>query len=158
MAEHTPYSYPSTSYPKLINRQRGTFSGARSIFLLNSAPVGFASGVSGEETIDYEPIDVLGILEVAEFVPVAYRTSLSAQMFRVVGESLKKNQWMPLLNEILTAGDLEAAIQDVVTGNTVALFTGVKVSSQSWDVTARGVVQTSVSFVCVRVQDESELQ
>lgn len=150
------YPYPSVSYPRLQNGKRGTFSGARSVFLLDSVPVAFAGGVSGEETIDYEPVDVLSLLEVAEFVPVAYRTSLSAQLFRVVGESIKKQKWMPLLSEILTAGDLEAAIQDVVTGNTVALFTGVKTSSQSWDITARGIVQTSVNFVAIRVQDESE--
>lgn len=147
----------AVTYPKLKDGQRGTFSGARAIFLLNSTPVAFAGGVSGEETIDYEPVDVLSVLEVAEWVPVAYRTSLNAQMFRVVGESIKKNGWMPLLQDILLAGDLEAAIQDVVTGNTVALFTGVKTSSQSWDVTARGIVQQSIGFVCVRVHDESEL-
>jgi hypothetical protein len=154
--QHTPYPYPSVSYPKLQNGKRGTFSGARSIFLLNSIPVAFAGGVSFEETIDYEPVDFLSLLEVAEFVPVAYRTTLSAQMFRVVGESVKRNQWFPLLNEILTAGDLEAAIQDVVTGNTVALFTGVKTNSVSSDITARGIVQQSVGFVAIRVQDESE--
>lgn len=150
------YPYPSISYPRMQNGSGGTFSGARSVFLINSTPVAYAAGVSGEEMIDYEPIDVLSLLEVAEFVPVAYRTSLSAQMFRVVGESLKKNGYMPLLQDILTAGDLEAAVQDVVSGNTVALFQGVKVSGQSFDITARGVVQTSVSFVCIRIMDESE--
>jgi len=149
-------NYPATSYPRLQNGQKGTFSGARSVFLLNSTPVAFAAGVSGEENIDYEAVDVLSLLEVAEYVPVAYRASLNAQLFRVVGESIKKNKWMPLNQDILTAGDLEAAIQDVVTGNTVALFTGVKASSQSWDVTARGIVQVSVAFVAIKVIDETE--
>ena len=81
--QHTPYPYPSVSYPKLQNGKRGTFSGARSIFLLNSIPVAFAGGVSFEETIDYEPVDVLSLLEVAEFVPVAYRTTLSLSLIHI---------------------------------------------------------------------------
>ena len=103
-----------------------TFSGARAVFLINAVPVAFAGGVSGEEMIDYEPVDVLTLLEVREHVPVAYRTSLNAQIFRVVGESLKKLGILPRQEEIITSGDLEAAIQDIVTLNTVQLFQGVR--------------------------------
>jgi hypothetical protein len=133
-----------------------TFSGARAIFLINSAPVAFAGGVSGEETIDYEPVDVLNLLEVREFVPVAYRTSLSAQVFRVVGDSLKKLGILPRQEDIITSGDLEAAIQDKVTGSTIALFQGVRCSGHTFDVTARGIVMENVNFVAIRVLDESE--
>jgi hypothetical protein len=135
-----------------------TFSGARAIFLINGAEIGFAGGVSGEEMIDYEPVDVLNLLEVREFVPVAYRTSLTAQIFRVVGDSLKKNRIFPRQGtaSILTSGDLEAAVQDSISGNTVALFQGVKCSGHSWDVTARGITQENVTFVAIRVLDEHE--
>lgn len=133
-----------------------TFSGARAVFLINSVPVAFAGGVSGEEMIDYEPVDVLALLEVREFVPVAYRTSLNAQVFRVVGDSLKKLGILPRQEEIITSGDLEAAIQDVVTRQTIALFQGVKCAGHSWDVTARGIVQENVNFVSIRVLDEFE--
>lgn len=134
-----------------------TFSGARAIFLINSAPVAFAGGVSGEETIDYEPVDVLNLLEVREYVPVAYRTSLSAQVFRVVGDSLKKLGILPRQEDIITSGDLEAAIQDRVTGSTIALFQGVRCSGHTWDVTARGIVMENVNFVAIRVLDEYDL-
>jgi hypothetical protein len=133
-----------------------TFSGARAVFLVNSVPVAFAGGVSGEEMIDYEPVDVLGLLEVREHVPVAYRTSLNAQVFRVVGDSLKKIGILPRQEEIITSGDLEAAIQDVVTRQTIALFQGVRCAGHSWDVTARGIVQENVNFVSIRVLDEFE--
>lgn len=134
-----------------------TFSGARAIFLINNVPVGFASGVSGEEVIDYEPIDVLNLLEVKEHVPVAYRTSLNAQIFRVVGQSIKQMGIMPTVENIITSDDLTAAIQDKVTNETVSLFTGVRCSGHSWDATARGVVSENVTFVAIRVKDESEL-
>lgn len=133
-----------------------TFSGSRAIFLINSAPVAFAGGVSGEELIDYEPVDVLNLLEVREFVPVAYRATLNAQIFRVVGSSLKQLGIMPREQDILTSGDLEAAIQDKVTGNTIALFQGVKCAGHSFDVTARGIVNENVNFVCIRVLDEGD--
>lgn len=134
-----------------------TFSGARAIFLVNSVPVAFAGGVSGEETVDYEPVDVLGILEVKEHVPVAYRTSLNAQMFRVIGTSIKKIGILPELQNIITSDDLTAAIQDSVTNQTMSLFQGVRCSGHSWDVTARGLVQENLTFVAIKVQDESEI-
>lgn len=134
-----------------------TFSGARAIFMINSQPVGFAGGVSGEEMVDYEPVDVLNLLEVREFVPVAYRTSLNAQIFRVVGQSLKALGILPRQEDIITSGDLDAAVQDNVTGQTIALFQGVRCSGHSFDVTARGIVMENVSFVSIRVFDEFEL-
>lgn len=134
-----------------------TFSGARAVFLINNVPVAFAGGVSGEEMVEHEPVDVLNLLEVREFVPVAYRVSLNAQIFRVVGQSLKKLGILPRQEEIIFSGDLEAAIQDIVTGNTVALFQGVRCGGHSFDITARGIVQENVSFVAIRVLDEFEL-
>lgn len=133
-----------------------TFSGARAIFFVNGLEVGFAGGVSGEEMIDYEPVDVLNLLEVREHVPVAYRTSMNAQVFRVVGNSLKAQGILPRLEEIITSGDLEAAIQDSVTGQTVQLFQGVRCAGHSFDITARGIVNENVPFVAIRCLDEAE--
>lgn len=133
-----------------------TFSGARAIFMINSAQVGFAGGVSGEEMIDYEPVDVLSLLEVREHVPVAYRTSLNAQIFRVVGNSLKAQGILPVQEDIITSGDLEAVVQDSVTRNTVQLFQGVRCAGHSFDITARGIVNENVPFVAIRVVDEFE--
>jgi hypothetical protein len=133
-----------------------TFSGGRAVFLVNSVPVAFAAGVSVEEAIQYEPVDVLNLLEVREFVPVAYTCSLSAQIFRVVGQSLKALGIMPRQEDIMTADDLECAVQDSVTGQTIALFQGVKCAGGSYDVSARGISQMAVNFVCIRVQDEFE--
>ncbi len=134
-----------------------TFSGARAIFLINSIPVAYAGGVSYEEMIDYEPVDVLANLAVQEFVPVAYRTSLNAQIFRVVGGSLKAAGIMPRLENIIQSDDLTAAIQDTVTRETIALFLGVRSSGVSADISARGIVSQNVSFVAIKVQDESEV-
>ncbi len=133
-----------------------TFSGARAVFLINNVSVAYAGGVSGEEMIDYEPVDVLNLLEVKEHVPVAYRTSLNAQVFRVVGESLKRAGILPRQEDIITSGDMDAAIVDRVAGQTMALFQGVRCSGHSFDVTARGITNENVTFVAIRVLDEFE--
>lgn len=134
-----------------------TFSGARALFSIDGNIVAFAGGVSGEEMVDYEAVDVLSFLEVKEHVPVAYRASLNAQVFRVVGSSLKQRNIMPLQDNIITSKDLLATIQDKITNNVIALFTGVRCSGHTFDVTARGVVQENVTFVAIKVQDESEI-
>lgn len=141
----------------------GTLSGARSSFLIDGRPVGYAAGVAGGEEIQYEAVDVLDLLEVREWIPVAYRATLSAQMFRLVGKSLKQQSIFPSTPggaaddiSILTSGDLECVLTDKVTSSTYARFIGVKTASHDFDVTARGIVQDNITFVCIRLKDEFE--
>jgi hypothetical protein len=130
------------------------FSGARARFKFGGVTVGYAAGVSGEETIDYEPVEVLDLLEVREHVPVAYRCSLNAQIFRIIGDSLKKQGIFPKTEDIITSNALDAAIEDAPYRNTMALFTGVRTAGHTWDVAARGIVSENVSFVAIKVTDE----
>ena len=145
-----------------------TFSGARAIFKINGLPVGWAGGVSGEETVDFEPIDVLGKLEVREHVPVAYRCSISAQVFRIINSPLKNFRTadgtplsiFPKQSDILTTDGYEATITDRLPGNegvVAAQFEEVKASGKTWDTSARGVVSENISFVAIRTKDESEI-
>jgi hypothetical protein len=132
-----------------------TFSGARARFYYDSNPVGYASGVSGEESVDYEPVEVLDLLEVREHVPVAYRVTLSAQIFRIVGDSLKQQGIFPKPEDIITSNAMSAHLEDKVSGKNPAAFTGVRCAGHSFDVTARGIVSENVNFVAIRVKDES---
>lgn len=134
-----------------------TWSGARARFKVNGNIVGFAGGVSGSEAIDYEPVDVLDLLEVREFVPVAYRATLSAQIFRVIGTSLKALGIFPQEQNILTSGDLTCVLEDTVTGNIGAQFEACKASEHAFDVTARGIVSENVNFVTIRLKDEFDI-
>jgi len=151
-----------TSEPKAnVAGKPQVFSGPRALFYHNKTPIGYASSVSGEETIDYEPVDVLDLLEVREHVPVAYRATLNAVVFRVIGSSLKKIGVFPRLQDIINSVSVSAAIEDAVPvagarGN-MAFFEGVRASGHSWDTAARGLVADNVSFVAIRVKDESEI-
>lgn len=145
------------------------FTGARARFMLDGVPVGYARNVSVSEEIQYEPIEVLDNIEVSEFVPVGYRVTFTASKFRLIGETLKSNGWMPNtgknteqhLSNILTTGDLTAVIQDTKTDSPaakgMATLEQVKVASSNWTIDARGVVGEDITFNAVRVRDESEL-
>ena len=133
------------------------FSGPRALFQINGVTIAYAGGVSGEEAIDYESVDVLDLLEVKEHVPVAYRATLNAQVFRVVGQSLKAQGIFPTPSKIINAVAMTAALQDAeITGSTVAFFTGVRTSGHTFDTAARGIVTENVNFVAIRCSDESE--
>lgn len=145
------------------------FSGARSIFLFNGEPVGFASGVSGSEEIQYEPVETLDHLEVREHVPVGYRTTLSAQVFRTVSQgasddvnapgSLKQQRIFPKFEDIFRIQGVDAVIQDDarVSGKILHQFQGVKTSSYNFNITPRAIVGQNVNFVAIRAFDESEV-
>jgi len=82
---------------------------------------------------------------------------LNAQIFRVIGNSLKNQGVFPKPDDIIRAESLTAAIEDAeMTGKTMALFTGVRTSSHTFDITARGLVTENVSFVAIKLCDESE--
>ena len=61
------------------------------------------------------------------------------------------------LENILISGDLTAHIEDTKTGKVFATLEQVKVASHNWTIDARGVVGEDLTFVAVRVKDESEV-
>lgn len=133
-----------------------TLSGSRVRFKVDGNVIGFAGGVSGSESIDYEPVETLDLLEVREYVPVAYKATLNCQIFRVVGNSLKAAGIFPTQENILTSGDLTCSAEDRITGETVAQFEGCKAQEHSFDFAARGIVSENVTWVTIRLRDEFE--
>lgn len=142
------------------------FSGARARFVIDGTTIGYCAGVSGEEAVDYEPVNTLDFLEVREHVPVSYRASLSAAFFRLIGSPLKaysgKNgdegnlKIFPILEDILTSGAMSCSLQDK-SNKVVALFEEVRATSKTFDVSSRGVVSENCAFVAIRQRDESQI-
>tara|TARA_R110000824_G_scaffold43880_8_gene128070 strand:- start:5713 stop:6180 length:468 start_codon:yes stop_codon:yes gene_type:complete len=148
------------------------FTGARAKFFLNDVPIGYCAGVSGEEAIDYEPVDTLEFLQVREHVPVAYRASMSAAFFRLIGSSLKSYagkdedagglEIFPKFNNILHSGAMTAAIHETKSKSpqvprVIAQFQDVRAASKTFDVSSRGIVTENCSFVAINQLDESEI-
>lgn len=140
-------------------------TGARARFSIEGVKVGFATGVSIGEEIEYQPAEVLDNIRVEEFVPVAYRVqNFTADRLRIVNETLKSLGLFPSvganseehLQNILNSGDLSATIEDNRTGELIATVEQVKISAKSINVQARGIVAENITFVATVVKDESE--
>ena len=149
-----------------MGSQKGkVLTGARARFSINGVRVGYATNVRVSEAIAYEEISEIDNIEVAEFAPTSYRVTLSASMFRIVGETLKSLGWFPTngadsaehLENILINGDLTATVEDSKTGKSFATLENVKISNHEWSIDARGIVGEDATFLCKKVADESEL-
>lgn len=141
------------------------FTGARARFSINGVKVGYARNVAVTEEIQYDPVEILDNIEVEEYVPVAYRVTFTASQFRIIGETVKSLGYFPNvgsntedhLENILVSGDLTATVEDTNTGKLFATLEQVKVASHNWTIDARGVVGEDLTFVAIRVKDESEV-
>lgn len=141
------------------------YTGARARLLLDGVKVGYATNVSIGEEIQLDPVEVIGNIQVEEFVPVAYRVTFSASHMVLIGESIKSRGWFPALGttienhleNILVSGSLQATIEDIGTGKVFAVVEQVKVSGRNYTINARGAVGEDVTFVAIRVRDQSEV-
>lgn len=155
--------------------QSEVFTGARAVFKLGGLPVGYALACNGTTGINYQPLNVLGHLEVAEHVPTAYSVEMGANLARIaqasrlaqfngfpglrpdVEGSLNSPQIMPAFGKngqaILTSGELTSVIYDVVTQQTLYTIQGIKCSNKSWEIQAGGMVAENCAFVA-RISNE----
>ena len=137
-------------------------TGARARLSIDGVKVGYAAGVSVRESLTHEPIKVLDSIQVSEHVPVDYDVSMTADLVRIVGTTIKSQGWFASqgaspedhLTNILNVGELTASIEDSKTGKILANVEGVKITERNFSVSARGVVMTNVSFVAKRARDE----
>jgi hypothetical protein len=149
--------------------QSEVFSGARCVFKAQGLPVGYAIGVSGTTGINYQPLSVLGHIEVVEHVPVAYTVELTANLARIAKASrlssssaypglrsdveggTQSPQIMPAFANnglsILQSGELQSVIYDTVTQSSLYTISGVKCSQKAWDIQAGGMVAENCNFV-----------
>lgn len=131
------------------------FSGARARLSVDGNIIGFTGAVSGSETVTYEPVETIEFLEIREHVPVGYGVTLNTQFFRIVGDSLKQRGIFPSLENILTSGAITVAVQDTQTGLTPLSFEQARIAEKNFDVTPRGIVSDSCTWVAIRGRDES---
>lgn len=140
------------------------FTGARARFMIDGKKVGFATNVAGSEEIQYDPLELLDNIEVDEFVPTAYRCTLTASLVRIIGETIKSEGYFPQsgtnseehLTNILLQGDMVCVIEDSKTKRKMMTGEQVKLASNNFTVNARGIVGKDVTFVLTRIRDESE--
>jgi hypothetical protein len=142
-------------------------TGARARFTLEGTQVGYATGVTVRESITYEPVQTLDNIQVVEHAPTGYECSMTAELVRIIGSTIKSEGWFPKqgvspedhLSNILSSGELTATIEadaNIGTPQIVMNVEGVRISERNMNVTARGIVGTNVSMVAIRCRDESD--
>ena len=136
------------------------FSGARARLLIDGVKVMYSTNVSYSEEHQHDPVEVLDQFDVAEFVPVAYRVTFSAQMVRVLTNPIKLRDGvviLPTLENILTQPEMTATVEDPTSGTVVGNIERVKATRYTQNIGARGIVLNDVEFVAIRIRDESEI-
>ena len=63
-------------------------TGARARFSLNGKQVGYATGVTVREMIQYEPIKTLDNIQTVEHAPTDYEVSMTAEFVRIIGSTM----------------------------------------------------------------------
>jgi hypothetical protein len=130
-------------------------TGSRVQFFIDGTAIAYASSVSWNENIAYEPINVLDDLAVKEHAETGYTVDLQCQNFRVVNQSVKQLLIMSSFDQILTQGELSATVVDKGTGLMLLNMTGVKLQARQSTVDARGVMTETWSFVGRKAFDEN---
>jgi hypothetical protein len=128
-------------------------TGSKVQFLINGKKIAYASNVSWNENIAFEPINVLDKLEVAEHAETGYTVDLQCQAFRVINQSVKSLGIMQSLSSILSQGYMTASVVSK-DGTVLLLMEGVKLQSRQNSVDARGVMTETWSFVGIKALDE----
>jgi hypothetical protein len=133
----------------------------RSPFSLDGVVVFYTVNCSFGEEIDREPIEPLDQIDVAEYVATRYRASFSAQMVRVVKQSLKLRSGVSIFSKvanILTDPAITGTIEDNVNpGIVLAQIANVQSTRYRCNIGARGIVLTDCEFVTTGIKDESEI-
>jgi len=143
------------------------FTGARARFSVDSKIIGYATNCAGSEEITYEPVQVLDHIQTVEFVPTGYNVTFTASRVRLIGRSLRSgdldvfpklgNDDAEFLRNILDLADMNAQIEDTISQSIFMQLEQVKIQSHNWTVTARGIVGEDITFVAVRMRDETEV-
>lgn len=135
-----------------------TLTGARGVLKINGQPIALATGCSFNESINYEPIHVLDLLEVEEFCEVSYDASFSCETMRVMGGSPTQQGIFPHVDllSVLNQPELICELYDVITNQLIVRVEGIKPNGNSFDVRAGAAVANNLTFVCKRILDVSE--
>lgn len=134
-----------------------TPSGARVVFRVGGQKIAFANAISYSVQHNHQPVDVLDQLDPFEYSETGYVVNFNATLFRVPNQSAMALGLRPRLEDILTQPELTAELIDRDTGVTMMLIQRVKCTSEDFNIDARSLGQTTLSFVGIRQDDEGSL-
>jgi hypothetical protein len=135
-----------------------SIGGARALFFINGQKVGYATGVSANETLRQIPVEALGDVYVKEHELVAVMVTMQADFVRMKASSLQEKGVWPrgTTLEMLAFNDvtMTAEIVDQTTGETIYKVDEVVAETQSWRIDKNSVLMVNASFRGIRMRDD----
>jgi hypothetical protein len=133
------------------------FAGARAKLFINDKLVGWATGVSGQETISLQRIDVLGNIDSQEIEAVSRMVTMTADFVRILKNSLQEQGLWPKggTADIINFPEMNAEIYDDIDDQAVVRIIGLKAESRNWRVDRAGVMTQNCTFQGRKMTDES---
>ena len=138
-----------------------TFAGARAKIFAEGTKgkvqVGFATGVSGQENIQLQRIDVLGDIDSTEIEPVGRTVSFSCDYVRMLDNSIQEQGIFPRggTEVVIQFEELTFEVFDEISDKARWTIEGAKSESRSWRVDRSGVMTGSVNYQARRLHDEA---
>ena len=133
-------------------------SGARARLTVNGKVIGFATGVNVSENIVLQPIEVLGEIDPVEYEAVGRSVMMSCTAVRIKAKSFKTLGIVPRGDtvEIVNMSEVDALIEDIITGDIIMKVTRLKAESMNWRVDTSGIMTMDASFRGIRAYDEED--
>jgi hypothetical protein len=132
-------------------------TGARTRLQINSKTVAVVTGLSIEEDVEHQPLEVLDNIAVEEWVAVAYRVRGSASRARVYKNNPSK-YGIGWSLEALKAGGTAATgiVIDSVTGKSVGKISNLKMEGRTQRTDARAITMDEIRWNATLYQDEEQ--
>lgn len=131
-------------------------TGARAVISVDNVVVGIFSSCSYGANIGLEPIFTLGRFGAAEITPTSYEPiTVSCNGFRQVGFGPHTLPKFAKLQDLLNLNDITISIRDRQTNKLIMTVTGCKPQSYNTGVNAKATSQISITFLGVKLFDES---
>ena len=132
-------------------------TGPRAILKVNGAPVGYCTGITIQENVEYQPIEPIGSIHTVEHAEVAYRVTGTCDFVRIFNNNASSNLLWTDMNDFKDGiTPLEMEVLDQVQDKTLYTVFGFKPESRSFRVEGRTLAGENVSWVAKAIKDESQ--
>lgn len=131
-------------------------TGPRAVVSVDNQVVGIFESCTYGANIGTEPIHILGKFGPAEITPTSYEAvTINCSGFRVVDQGAHALPKMPKLQDLLNLGTVNISIRDRQSGKLIMNATGCVPNSYNSGVNARATSRVSITYIGLKVTDES---
>lgn len=131
-------------------------TGPRAVVSVDNQIVGIFESCTYGANIGTEPIHILGRHSASEIANTSYEAvSVNCSGFRVVGNGAHVLPKFPKLQDLINLTSVTISIRDRQTGELIMTAIGCVPTSYSTGVNARATSRVQISYLGLRVHDES---